>query len=94
MNEEFQGGMQDQGFAALPLTQRPGQTEWPETIYLVAIGYAAMNTMWKNHAKTSLLQWHTTKSQINQSFYKECLSALMNTIQFRPIEGDARSRFI
>ena len=24
----FQGGMQDQGFAALPLTQRPGQTEW------------------------------------------------------------------
>ncbi|WP_347833515.1 hypothetical protein [uncultured Planktomarina sp.] len=28
--EEFQGGMQDQGFAALPLTQRPGQTEWTE----------------------------------------------------------------
>lgn len=26
--EAFQGGMQDQGFAALPLTQRPGQTEW------------------------------------------------------------------
>lgn len=26
--ESFQGGMQDQGFAALPLTQRPGQTEW------------------------------------------------------------------
>ena len=26
--EEFMGGMQDQGFAALPLTQRPGQTEW------------------------------------------------------------------
>ena len=25
---EFQGDMQDQGFAALPLTQRPGQTEW------------------------------------------------------------------
>lgn len=25
---EFQGEMQDQGFAALPLTQRPGQTEW------------------------------------------------------------------
>ena len=24
----FQGGMQEQGFAALPLTQRPGQTEW------------------------------------------------------------------
>ena len=28
--EEFQGGMQDQGFAALPLTQRPGQTEWTD----------------------------------------------------------------
>lgn len=28
--ESFQGGMQDQGFAALPLTQRPGQTEWTE----------------------------------------------------------------
>ena len=28
--EAFQGGMQDQGFAALPLTQRPGQTEWTE----------------------------------------------------------------
>ena len=26
--ESFQGDMQDQGFAALPLTQRPGQTEW------------------------------------------------------------------
>ncbi len=26
--EAFQGDMQDQGFAALPLTQRPGQTEW------------------------------------------------------------------
>ena len=26
--EEFMGGMQEQGFAALPLTQRPGQTEW------------------------------------------------------------------
>lgn len=26
--EEYQGDMQDQGFAALPLTQRPGQTEW------------------------------------------------------------------
>ena len=26
--EAFMGGMQDQGFAALPLTQRPGQTEW------------------------------------------------------------------
>lgn len=26
--EAYQGGMQDQGFAALPLTQRPGQTEW------------------------------------------------------------------
>jgi len=26
----FQGSMQDQGFAALPLTQRPGQTEWTE----------------------------------------------------------------
>lgn len=25
---QFMGGMQDQGFAALPLTQRPGQTEW------------------------------------------------------------------
>lgn len=24
----FKGDMQDQGFAALPLTQRPGQTEW------------------------------------------------------------------
>jgi len=24
------GGMQDDGFAALPLTQRPGQTEWTE----------------------------------------------------------------
>ena len=27
---DFQGNMQDQGFAALPLTQRPGQTEWTE----------------------------------------------------------------
>ncbi|OUS33674.1 hypothetical protein A9Q94_18595 [Rhodobacterales bacterium 56_14_T64] len=26
--EPFQGDMQDQGFAALPLSQRPGQTEW------------------------------------------------------------------
>lgn len=26
----FMGGMQDQGFAALPLTQRPGQTEWTD----------------------------------------------------------------
>lgn len=26
--EAFMGDMQDQGFAALPLTQRPGQTEW------------------------------------------------------------------
>ena len=26
--EEFMGEMQDEGFAALPLTQRPGQTEW------------------------------------------------------------------
>ncbi|MDG1737955.1 MAG: hypothetical protein P8L68_02915 [Paracoccaceae bacterium] len=26
--EAFQGDMQDQGFAALPLTQRPGQLEW------------------------------------------------------------------
>ncbi|NKB54261.1 MAG: hypothetical protein GKR97_18960 [Rhizobiaceae bacterium] len=25
---DFQGDMQDQGFSALPLTQRPGQTEW------------------------------------------------------------------
>ena len=24
------GGMQDEGFAALPLTQRPGQREWTE----------------------------------------------------------------
>ena len=24
---DFMGGMQDEGFAALPLTQRPGQTE-------------------------------------------------------------------
>ena len=28
--EDFQGGMQDQGFAALALTQRPGQTQWTE----------------------------------------------------------------
>ena len=28
--ESFMGGMQDEGFAALPLTQRPGQTEWTE----------------------------------------------------------------
>lgn len=27
---DFQGGMQEQGFAALPLTQRPGQTQWTE----------------------------------------------------------------
>lgn len=26
--ESFMGDMQDQGFAALPITQRPGQTEW------------------------------------------------------------------
>ena len=25
---EYQGDMKDQGFAALPLTQRPGQTDW------------------------------------------------------------------
>ena len=28
--EDFKGAMQDQGFAALPLTQRPGQTKWTE----------------------------------------------------------------
>lgn len=28
--ENFQGSMQEQGFAALPLTRRPGQTEWTE----------------------------------------------------------------
>ncbi|MEM7290855.1 MAG: hypothetical protein AAF412_10895 [Pseudomonadota bacterium] len=28
--EAYKGGMQDQGFAALPLTQRPGQSEWTE----------------------------------------------------------------
>ncbi len=28
--EAYQGGMQKQGFAALPLTQRPGQTEWTD----------------------------------------------------------------
>ena len=28
--EDFKGGMQAEGFAALPLTQRPGQTEWTE----------------------------------------------------------------
>ena len=27
---DFMGGMQETGFAALPLTQRPGQTEWTE----------------------------------------------------------------
>ena len=27
---EFQGGMQDQGFAAIPVTRRPGQTTWTE----------------------------------------------------------------
>lgn len=26
--ENFMGDMQDEGFSALPLTQRPGQTEW------------------------------------------------------------------
>ncbi len=26
--EAYKGDMQDEGFAALPLTQRPGQTEW------------------------------------------------------------------
>jgi hypothetical protein len=26
--EAFMGDMQDEGFSALPLTQRPGQTEW------------------------------------------------------------------
>lgn len=30
LRQGYQGGMQDQGFAALPLTQRPGQTEWTE----------------------------------------------------------------
>ena len=29
--EDFKGGMQDQGFAALPLPQRPGQIEWTAT---------------------------------------------------------------
>lgn len=28
--EAFKGDMQDQGFAALPLTQRPGQKEWTD----------------------------------------------------------------
>lgn len=28
--EDFKGGMQEEGFAALPLTQRPGQKEWTE----------------------------------------------------------------
>lgn len=28
--ESYQGAQQQQGFAALPLTQRPGQTEWTE----------------------------------------------------------------
>ena len=28
--ENYQGAQQDQGFAALPLTRRPGQTEWTE----------------------------------------------------------------
>lgn len=28
--QAYQGSMQDQGFAALPLTQRPGQTEWTD----------------------------------------------------------------
>ncbi len=28
--EDYKGSMQAQGFAALPLTQRPGQTEWSE----------------------------------------------------------------
>lgn len=28
--ETFKGGMQEEGFAALPLTQRPGQTEWTD----------------------------------------------------------------
>ncbi len=28
--ETFKGAMQAQGFAALPLTQRPGQTEWTD----------------------------------------------------------------
>ncbi len=28
--QDYQGDMQDEGFAALPLTQRPGQTEWTE----------------------------------------------------------------
>ncbi len=27
---DMRGGMQDQGFAAIPLTQRPGQTQWTE----------------------------------------------------------------
>ena len=27
---DFMGSIQDEGFAALPLTQRPGQTEWTE----------------------------------------------------------------
>ena len=27
---DFMGGMQDERFAALPLTQRPGQTGWTE----------------------------------------------------------------
>lgn len=27
---EFKGAMQEQGFAAIPVTQRPGQTEWTE----------------------------------------------------------------
>lgn len=28
--ESLMGGMQDEGFAALPLTQKPGQTEWTD----------------------------------------------------------------
>ena len=28
--QSYQGSMQDEGFSALPLTQRPGQTEWTD----------------------------------------------------------------
>ncbi len=29
-DQDYMGGMQEEGFAALPLTQRPGQREWSE----------------------------------------------------------------
>ena len=50
---DFMGGMQDEGFAALPLTQRPGQTEWTENDLSDATGSAVTTAMSRRRARIS-----------------------------------------